>query len=256
MAGIIKELSLQTPTLEKNDATATPVAAETPNGFAPMGVSEKTLAALTRAGYHAPSPIQEGLIPAALAGRDCLGNAPTGTGKTAAFLIPIIERIDEKNRATQALILVPTRELAHQIGREFEKLSARPSHPRRGRRGRRIDLQANQALLQARHPDRGGHPGPADGPDGPPGDPTWTKVKVTVLDEADQMLDIGFRPAVEAYPGRLPPAPSQTLLLSATMPRERPRPDQRRYLVNPVDVRLIHEDARTPPIPAIAPEPS
>ena len=246
MAGIIKEPSLQTPTLEKNDATATPVAAETPNGFAPMGVSEKTLAALTRVGYHAPSPIQEGLIPAALAGRDCLGNAPTGTGKTAAFLIPIIERIDEKNRATQALILVPTRELAHQIGREFEKLSA----------GRRIRAAAvvggesiyrQQALLQGGCQIVVATPGRLiDLMDRQSVD--LGKVKIMVLDEADQMLDIGFRPAVERILEAVP-APRQTLLLSATMPKG-VRELANTYLDDPVDVRLIsdREDATVPSI--------
>ncbi len=63
------------------------------------------------------------MIASAVAGRDCLGNAPTGTGKTAAFLVPILEAIDEKDRRPQALVLAPTRELVHQIGMEFDKLS-------------------------------------------------------------------------------------------------------------------------------------
>ena len=80
--------------------------------FAGLGLGEVTLRALDRAGFKSPSPIQARLVPAALAGRDCLGNAPTGTGKTAAFLLPILDKIDErKNRLPQALILAPTREL-------------------------------------------------------------------------------------------------------------------------------------------------
>src|SRR5262249_12988059 len=72
-------------------------------GSPDLGLSETTLAALDRAGFRAPSPIQEQLIPPALEGRDCIGNAPTGTGKTAAFLIPLLERIDDRERAPQAL---------------------------------------------------------------------------------------------------------------------------------------------------------
>ena len=96
---------------------------ETLDGFSSLGLSELSLKALERAGFKSPSPVQLGLIPPALAGRDCLGNAPTGTGKTGAFLLPIIEQLDERQRGVQALILAPTRELVHQIGREFEKLS-------------------------------------------------------------------------------------------------------------------------------------
>src|SRR5258708_2192669 len=94
-------------------------------GFARLGVSPTTLAALERVGYLVPSPIQEHMIIPALAGRDCLGNAATGTGKTAAFLLPILERIDERERRPQALVLAPTRELVIQICQEFEKLSYR-----------------------------------------------------------------------------------------------------------------------------------
>jgi ATP-dependent RNA helicase DeaD len=161
-------------------------------------------------------------------------------------LLPIIEKIDDRDRLPQALILVPTRELAHQIGREFEKLSF-------GRRiraaavvggesmfkqvkllqsgcqivvatpGRLMDLMDRQAIRLDR-------------------------VKFVVLDEADQMLDIGFRPAVESILEACPKQ-RQTYLLSATMPRE-VRDLTRRYMVNPVDVRLIHEDEDAT-IPAI-----
>ncbi|MHC5537381.1 DEAD/DEAH box helicase, partial [Singulisphaera rosea] len=92
-------------------------------GFSRLGVGELTLKALARSGFKEPSPIQEQMIAQAIAGRDCLGNAPTGTGKTAAFLVPILEQIDERDRRPQALILAPTRELVVQICREFEKLS-------------------------------------------------------------------------------------------------------------------------------------
>ncbi len=214
--------------------------------FTSLGVNEITLRALERAGFQEPSPIQARLIPAALAGRDCLGNAPTGTGKTAAFLLPILEKIDERERRPQALILAPTRELVTQIGVEFERLCY-------GRRSRAVAVVGGESIirqqrmlgagcqvvvatpgrlmdLMARHAIR------------------LDKVKLVVLDEADQMLDIGFRPAVEQILRAIPEG-RQTLLLSATMPPE-VRELAQTYLVDPEDVRLIpeNEDATIPAI--------
>jgi ATP-dependent RNA helicase DeaD len=194
--------------------------------------------ALARAGFSGPSPIQDQMIGPALAGRDCLGNAPTGTGKTAAFLVPILERLDEHRRQPQALVLAPTRELVIQICREFEKLSF-------GRRSRAVAVVGGESIFQqqrllamgcqlvvatpgrlmdlmARRAVR------------------LDQVRLAVLDEADQMLDIGFRPAVESILEAVP-LPRQTLLLSATMPRG-VRELAQQYLVDPVDVRLIAED--------------
>ncbi len=214
--------------------------------FNDMGLRESTLSALARMGFTVPSPIQAGLIEHAVAGRDCLGNAPTGTGKTAAFLVPILEAIDERDRRPQALILAPTRELVHQIGMEFDKLSF-------GRRARAVGVVGGESMfrqqrelaagcqlviatpgrlmdLMERHAIR------------------LDKVKIVVLDEADQMLDIGFRPAVETILQAVP-KPRQTLLLSATMPPG-VRELAESYLVDPVDVRLIseNEDATIPAI--------
>ena len=214
--------------------------------FASLGLDEVTLRALDRAGFKSPSPIQARLIPAALAGRDCLGNAPTGTGKTAAFLLPIMEKMDERERRPTALILAPTRELVTQIGREFERLCF-------GRRAFAVAVVGGESIvrqqrmlgqgcqvvvatpgrlmdLMARHAIR------------------LDKVKIVVLDEADQMLDIGFRPAVEEIL-RAVPEGRQTLLLSATMPKE-VRELANTYLNDPEDVRLIHEneDATIPAI--------
>ena len=95
--GVIKELSLQT-TTEETVPTESTTEENDSLTFAGLGLSEITLRALDRAGFKVPSPIQAGLIPAALAGRDCLGNAPTGTGKTAAFLLPILGELDERER--------------------------------------------------------------------------------------------------------------------------------------------------------------
>jgi ATP-dependent RNA helicase DeaD len=219
---------------------------EIPNAFASLGLTEVTLKALERNGYTAPSPVQAQIIPPAMAGRDCLGNAPTGTGKTASFLLPVIEKIDERDRFTQCLILVPTRELAHQIGREFEKLS----HGRRIRAAavvggesmfKQIKLLQSGCQLVIATPGR-----LMDLMDR--GSIRLDRVRFVVLDEADQMLDIGFRPAVESILEACP-TPRQTFLLSATMPKE-VRDLTRRYMVDPVDVRLIHEDEDAT-IPAI-----
>src|ERR687884_1593650 len=91
--------------------------------FADLGLSEPLLAALRDVGYEAPSPIQEQTIPLLLEGRDVIGQAQTGTGKTAAFGIPLIEGIDESQQHTQALVLAPTRELAIQIGEELRRIA-------------------------------------------------------------------------------------------------------------------------------------
>ena len=88
--------------------------------FAELGLSEKSLQSLTRAGFEHPTPIQARAIPPALEGKDVIGTAATGTGKTAAFLLPIIERLAGKP-GTRALVLAPTRELALQIGEELER---------------------------------------------------------------------------------------------------------------------------------------
>src|SRR5437588_12229550 len=110
-------------------------------GFLGLSIGETTLQALERAGFREPSPIQKQMIAPAIAGRDCLGNAPTGTGKTAAFLIPILEQLDDRSRATQALILAPTRELVVQICVEFEKLSF-------GRRARAAAVVGGESIYR------------------------------------------------------------------------------------------------------------
>src|SRR5438045_1818516 len=90
--------------------------------FTELGLSQKTLAALGRAGFEAPTPIQAQAIPPALQGKDVIGCAATGTGKTLAFVLPLLERLEGKH-GTRALVLAPTRELALQIGAEVERFS-------------------------------------------------------------------------------------------------------------------------------------
>src|SRR5690606_1929545 len=99
-------------------------AAEEPElGFSDLGLSPEMLDALRRVRYHTPSPIQAAVIPEALDGHDIIGQAKTGTGKTAAFGIPLIEMLEERGKGPQALILAPTRELAQQIVTELDLLS-------------------------------------------------------------------------------------------------------------------------------------
>ncbi|MBX7165792.1 MAG: DEAD/DEAH box helicase [Pirellulales bacterium] len=175
------------------------------------------LAAVAQANYLAPTPIQAGLIPLAVAGRDVLGQARTGTGKTAAFVIPILERVDPKRAAgaPQALVLVPTRELAVQVREEVVKLA-------HGRRLHCVPLYGGKPIRgQIEKLSRG-----AEIVVGTPGRVLdhmsrqtlkLDQLKIVVLDEADRMLDIGFRPDIEKILRRCP-RERQTLLLSATVP--------------------------------------
>src|SRR5690606_15784029 len=151
--------------------------------------------ALARAGYERPTPIQAGLIPHALAGVDVVGQARTGTGKTAAFVVPIIERLEASTGRPQAIILVPTRELAVQVCGEIEKLSY-------GRKVRSIALYGGKPIRAQMEALRRG----VDIIVGTPGRVLdhlgrrtldLTQLHCVVLDEADRMLDIGFRPDIE-----------------------------------------------------------
>jgi ATP-dependent RNA helicase DeaD len=184
-------------------------------GFDQMGLSDTMLDALRRAKYHEPSPVQAGVIPVAMAGNDVLGQARTGTGKTASFAIPILERLEKrKGNAPQALVLVPTRELAVQVRDEFEKLA-------HGRRVRCVPVYGGKPI-------RGQIEKLSKGTDVVIGTPgrvmdhmqrgtlPLDKLTIVVLDEADRMLDIGFRPDIEKILRRCP-KDRQTLLLSATV---------------------------------------
>jgi ATP-dependent RNA helicase DeaD len=174
------------------------------------------LASLERAGYLEPTPVQAGIIPRALEGNDVLGQARTGTGKTAAFAIPIIELLKHggKPGPPRALTLVPTRELAVQVRDEFEKLA-------HGRRLSSVPIYGGKPIRgQVAKLERG-----ADVVIGTPGRVIdligrgaldLRSIQIVVLDEADRMLDIGFRPDIEKILRRCP-KDRQTLLLSATV---------------------------------------
>ncbi len=187
-----------------------------PTSFQDLGLSDTMLAALKEAQYAAPTPVQAGLIPRALDGADVMGQARTGTGKTAAFAIPILERLKKgKGRVPGAIVLVPTRELAVQVRGEMIKLA-------HGRRTRVIAVYGGKPIRgQIEKLSRG-----VDVVIGTPGRVldhlsrgtlNLEQVSIVVLDEADRMLDIGFRPDIERILRRCP-RERQTLLLSATVP--------------------------------------
>ena len=175
------------------------------------------LASLAEAEYLEPTLIQAGLIPQALKGIDLMGQAQTGTGKTAAFCIPILERLEPRsqNPSTQALVLLPTRELAVQVRDECVKLAS-------GHDVRIIAVYGGKPIRQqVEHLRRGaeivvGTPGRVIDLIGR-GSLVLGGVRFVVLDEADRMLDIGFRPDIEKILRRCPQS-RQTLLLSATIP--------------------------------------
>ena len=185
--------------------------------FRSLGLSTATLAAVDRAGYTMPTPVQAGLIPRALKGGDVLGQARTGTGKTASFVLPILEQVSKPGRvgSPRALILVPTRELAVQVKDEFEKLA----------HGSGIHCVAiyGGKPLKGQIDKLAKHPAAVVGTPGrvldhlSRGTLSLSALEIVTLDEADRMLDIGFRPDIEKILRRCPDS-RQTLLLSATVP--------------------------------------
>jgi ATP-dependent RNA helicase RhlE len=188
----------------------------TASNFASLGLSAPALETVRAAGYLTPTPVQERAIPPALAGRDVIACAGTGTGKTAAFLLPIVERLAGR-RGTRALVLAPTRELAQQT---VEHLSVFGGP--RGVRGVEIvgglDMGPQVEGLVRGHEVVVATPGRLlDHLER--GTARLGQVEFLVLDEADRMLDMGFRPQISRILARLP-AERQTVLCSATMGSE------------------------------------
>src|ERR1700678_3328254 len=186
-----------------------------PKTFAELGLSESTLQALRAGGYESPSAIQEQAIPSVLEGRDVIGQAQTGTGKTAAFGLPIMEYVDPSEPTVQALVLTPTRELSIQVTQALRTYGAHKGidvvavfggapirtqqaqlraggHVVVGTVGRVLDLISRHSLV-------------------------LHDCRFVVLDEADEMLDLGFLEDVEKILS-LTPSSRQTALFSATMP--------------------------------------
>jgi ATP-dependent RNA helicase DeaD len=202
--------------------------------FSELGLSEKTLKALRDVGYESPSPIQEQAIPSVLEGRDVIGQAQTGTGKTAAFGLPIVEYIDPELREVQALVLTPTRELCIQVTQALRVYGAHAGvdvvavfggapirtqqaqlrgggHVVVGTVGRVLDLISRHSLV-------------------------LHDCRFVVLDEADEMLDLGFLEDVEKILS-LTPSGRQTALFSATMPPPiRKLADK--YMYDPITIQV------------------
>ncbi len=205
--------------------------------FADLGLEPKLLEAITTSGYENPTPIQTEAIPPALEGRDVLGIAQTGTGKTASFTLPMIQRLAKgraKARMPRSLVLAPTRELAAQVAENFEKYGANHKlsmalliggvsfgdQDAKLTRGVDVLIATPGRLLD--HFERGRL--------------LLTGIEVMVVDEADRMLDMGFIPDIEKI-FKLTPMTRQTLFFSATMPPEIQRiTDQ--FLHNPVRVEV------------------
>ena len=198
---------------------STPVAApEVADGpsFASLGLVPALLKALDRLGYATPTPIQARTIPSLLTGRDVLGQAQTGTGKTAAFALPILQNLDLSDRHVQALILVPTRELAmqvaeavHEYGKDLGTIGVLPIYGG-------DPIQRQLARLEGAVRVVVGTPGRVLDHLAR-GSLRLDRVKVAVLDEADEMLRMGFVDDVEQILSQMP-ATRQTALFSATLP--------------------------------------
>ncbi|KRA22273.1 cold-shock protein [Microbacterium sp. Root61] len=203
--------------------------------FSDLGLGDAVLKALSDVGYETPSAIQAATIPTLLAGRDVVGLAQTGTGKTAAFALPILDRLDVSQKTPQALVLAPTRELALQVCEAFEKYAAHvkgvhvlPVYGGQGygtqlsalRRGVHIVVGTPGRIMD--HLDKGTL--------------DLSELKFLVLDEADEMLKMGFAEDVETILADTP-STKQVALFSATMPAAIRRISQK-YLNDPEEITV------------------
>jgi ATP-dependent RNA helicase DeaD len=231
----------QTVTSSAHVSAAPPAdAAASGRGFQDLGLPQALLAALDRVGYETPSPIQAQTIPHLLAGHDLLGHAPTGTGKTAAFTLPLLARLDIGRREPQALVLTPTRELAIQVAEACRRYaSALPDF-------HVLPVYGGQDYsVQLRQLKRGVHV--VVGTPGRimdhmrRGTLDLEALRMLVLDEADEMLRMGFIDDVEWILAQTPPE-RQIALFSATLPRAIQRIAQS-YLQNPVEVSIAARTA-------------
>ena len=202
--------------------------------FDDLGLKPEVLAAVREAGYTHPTPIQQEAIPLALRGRDLIGLAQTGTGKTAAFTLPIIDRLLDGPRRTRVLILTPTRELAAQVDESFSKYSKGSGlsvvavyggvglEPQEKALRRGVDVVVATPGRLLDHLERQ--------------NVSFGHLEVLVLDEADRMLDMGFAPQINRIVAQIPPY-RQTLLFSATMPPE-VEALARKYLRKPLVIQV------------------
>jgi len=203
--------------------------------FRDLGLGEPVLKALSDVGYETPSAIQAATIPTLLGGRDVVGLAQTGTGKTAAFALPILDRLDVSQKTPQALVLAPTRELALQVCEAFEKYAShvRGVHvlPVYGGQGYGVQLSA---LRRGVHIIVGTPGRIMDHLD--KGTLDLSELKYLVLDEADEMLKMGFAEDVETILADTPDT-KQVALFSATMPAAIRRMSQQ-YLHDPQEITV------------------
>jgi ATP-dependent RNA helicase DeaD len=209
---------------------------ETPSlRFADLGLAESVMAAVAEVGYETPSPIQAATIPALLAGRDVLGQAQTGTGKTAAFALPLLSRLDLSASKPQVLVLAPTRELAIQVAEAFQRYAnkikgfhvlpiygGQSYYPQLQALKRGVHVVVGTPGRVIDHLDRGTL--------------DLSELKALVLDEADEMLRMGFIDDVETVLKKVPEQ-RQVALFSATMPSQIRRIAQT-YLRDPVEVTI------------------
>ena len=214
--------------------------------FTELGLSPEILKAVDKMGFEEASPIQTAVIPLLLAGRDVVGQSATGSGKTAAFGIPAVERIDPALRKVQALILCPTRELAVQVAEEIAKLAF-------FKRGvREVPIYGGQSYeRQFRALDAGaqiviGTPGRVmDHMER--GTLKLDALKLVALDEADRMLDMGFRDDIERILAATPATGRQSLFFSATMPPPIKQLIQR-YTTDPAWVKIESHAQNAPKV--------
>ncbi|WP_396654741.1 MULTISPECIES: DEAD/DEAH box helicase [unclassified Microbacterium] len=222
-----------TPADAPDESPATP-------GFEDLGITGPVLKAIKDLGYETPSPIQAATIPTLLAGRDVVGMAQTGTGKTAAFALPVLERLDVAQKTPQALVLAPTRELALQVCEAFESYASRMKGvhvlPVYGGQGYGVQLSALR---------RGVHV--VVGTPGrimdhlAKGTLDLSELQYLVLDEADEMLKMGFAEDVEQILAQTPEE-KQVALFSATMPAQIRRLAQQ-YLRDPEEITVKSKTA-------------
>lgn len=227
-------------TAEPTDAEATTESAVETQTFSDLGLDAAVLKALKDVGYETPSAIQAATIPPLLAGRDVIGMAQTGTGKTAAFALPVLSQLDVTATTPQALVLAPTRELALQVCEAFERYAAHlrgvrvlPIYGGQGygtqlsalRRGVHVVVGTPGRIMD--HLDKGTL--------------DLSQLKFLVLDEADEMLKMGFAEDVETILASTP-AEKQVALFSATMPAQIRRISQQ-YLRQPEEITVKNKTA-------------
>ena len=231
----LSAIDLSTPGDDTPAEVSTTVIPAKASGFASFGFAPELLEALTAIGYEEPSPIQKAAIPELLLGRDLVGQAQTGTGKTAAFALPMLAALDAEQRTPQVLVLTPTRELAIQVADAFKSYAANMPHLRvlplyggsdfrdqivRLKRGVHIVVGTPGRVMDHMRQ----------------GTLDLSGLRSLVLDEADEMLRMGFIDDVEWVLEQLP-SQRQVVLFSATMPPEIRRISHK-YLNDPAEVTI------------------